>query len=306
MTEDEPRDWYADADAYEQRLTLARRITAMVVLTVLAVPIVRVLDSGDRGADSVASGVDTTNVAPELAGPAETTPVTTTGPASVVTVGPITTGAGTDPAPSNNSAAVDDIAALPEITAPADSANASSRSGGDPSFEGLPEITAPPSATAAPTAPPSSDDDDDGASTAAPATTADIDDDEPAATTATTKPPATTTTEAKPATTSTTAPPPPSYSAEQVKQLIRDTWPDGADEEMALEVAQRESGYRADAVSPTKCCLGIFQLHYEANEKFIKSLGFDRDDLFDAAKNVQIAYAMWQRSGWGPWSQTAY
>jgi len=306
MTEDEPRDWYAEGDAYEQRLTLARRITVMVVLTVLAVPVVRVLDGGDGGNDAVAAGVETTSVSDEPTAIGATAPTATTAPAAVVTVGPITTGPGTEAAPSNHWAAVDvDIAGLPEITAPADSATPSQRSGEDSSFEGLPEITAPPSATAAPAASAAIDDEPAATTDAGSATTAD--DDEPAATTASTKPPSTTTTEDEPATTTTTAPPPPpSYSPEEVQQLIRDAWPDGADEEMALTVAQRESGFRADAVSPTKCCLGIFQIHYEANVKLINSLGFDRNDLFDAAKNVQIAYAMWQRSGWGPWSQTAH
>src|SRR3712207_1306952 len=54
MTDPELRDLYAEADAYERRLFLARRVAVMIVLTVIAVPLARVVDGRDDSAPSVA------------------------------------------------------------------------------------------------------------------------------------------------------------------------------------------------------------------------------------------------------------
>lgn len=106
--------------------------------------------------------------------------------------------------------------------------------------------------------------------------------------------------------TSPTPPPrrdPSSYSVEDIKQLIRATWP--ADQvEMALKVAQRESSYNPR--DENFCCLGIFQIYYEVNQSYVHRFGYTREDLFDPAANIRVAFALWQDRGWAPWRQTAY
>lgn len=103
----------------------------------------------------------------------------------------------------------------------------------------------------------------------------------------------------------TTAPrnttPPPSGGA--VEQMIRDVWPDDVEEE-ALRIAWRESNYRADVTSPTGCCVGVFQMHWEAHRSWLDDMGVtSRDQLFDARTNIEAAYALYQRNGgWGPWA----
>lgn len=121
-------------------------------------------------------------------------------------------------------------------------------------------------------------------------------------------PPAPPTT-AAPATTAPAAPPststPPAstvpMSQSEVEQLIRDVWPDDL-EERALEIAWRESKYRPNAYNGW-CCYGLFQIHWGAHQSWLDDLGIHTiDDLRDARKNTEAAYAIYQRAGgWGPW-----
>lgn len=135
----------------------------------------------------------------------------------------------------------------------------------------------------------------------------------PEVTTTTTASPATT--EAPPpteppATTSpppTTAPPPtdPPATPGDVEAIIRDIWPNEL-EDRALVIATRESGLRPDAYNGW-CCYGLFQIYFDANRSFLASLGVTApQQLFDARTNTTVAYAMYQRSGWAPWSSTNY
>lgn len=132
---------------------------------------------------------------------------------------------------------------------------------------------------------------------------------EPATTQATTTaPPTTESTTTAPTTEApaSTAPATPAPSGGEVEQMIRDVWPDEL-EEQALRIAWRESNYRPDVTSGTGCCVGVFQMHWEAHRGWLQELGItSRDQLFDARTNIEAAYALYQRNGgWGPWAQTA-
>jgi hypothetical protein len=96
-------------------------------------------------------------------------------------------------------------------------------------------------------------------------------------------------------------PPSRSYSAAEVEQIIRDVWPDEI-EDHALLIARRESGLRPTARN--RCCSGLFQIYYLANQKFLVSIGVTSAGmLLDPVVNANAAYAMYVRSGgWGPWS----
>ncbi|MEO6651404.1 MAG: LysM peptidoglycan-binding domain-containing protein [Ilumatobacteraceae bacterium] len=141
------------------------------------------------------------------------------------------------------------------------------------------------------------------ASTSAPATTNAPSTNAPATTSApatkapTTNAPATTSPPTTVAPAKTAGP----ASVEQVKQMIRDTWP--ADQhEMAFFIANRESGFdpRADN---NFCCYGVFQIYFEVHKGWLDDFGVHTaSDLFDAEKNIAAAYRIYQRSGgWGPW-----
>jgi len=90
-----------------------------------------------------------------------------------------------------------------------------------------------------------------------------------------------------------------------VEQLIRDIWPDDQ-EEKALRIAWRESGYQPGVTSPTGCCHGIFQIH-EIHFSWMRNFGVTTvDQLFDAETNIRMAYELYKRAGgWGPWRLTA-
>ena len=125
----------------------------------------------------------------------------------------------------------------------------------------------------------------------------------PATTATTTAPPTTvkptTTTTVKP--TTTTSPPPAPVSTTEVQALIREIWPDEL-EEKALQIAWRESNYKATAYNGS-CCYGVFQIHWEAHRSWLDDYGIvTTNDLLDARKNITAAYAIYQRAGgWGPW-----
>ncbi|HWL45382.1 MAG TPA: LysM peptidoglycan-binding domain-containing protein [Ilumatobacter sp.] len=145
-----------------------------------------------------------------------------------------------------------------------------------------------------------------GAQTPAPPTTT-----EPPATTAAPTTQAPTTTAAPntqapttPVAPTTTAAPTPiaNVSIAEAQQIIRDVWPDEL-EERALEIAYRESGWRATADNGW-CCVGLFQIYWTVHQNWLDDYGITtRNDLKDARKNATAAYALYQRAGgWGPWS----
>lgn len=160
--------------------------------------------------------------------------------------------------------------------------------------------TAAPTTTEAPTTtqPPTTATPTTAAPTTTPTTTATT---EAPTTTATPTTAAPTTTAAPPTTTSGTTAPIPNVSKAEAQQIIRDVWPDEL-EERALEIAYRESGYIATADNGW-CCVGLFQIYYSVHAGWLTNYGINsRDDLKDARKNAEAAYALYERAGgWGPW-----
>jgi hypothetical protein len=128
----------------------------------------------------------------------------------------------------------------------------------------------------------------------------------PSAPTSSTAPPATTaapttsapTTTTAPATTTPVVTAPPAPAA--IEAIIREIFPDEL-EARALEIAWRESGYRANAQN--WCCYGLFQINWNAHRSWLDDIGVtSATQLFDARTNARAALALYQRSGgWGPW-----
>ena len=89
-------------------------------------------------------------------------------------------------------------------------------------------------------------------------------------------------------------------SAAESEAIIREIFPDKL-ERRAIKIALRES--KLNHVSHGWCCYGLFQIYFEANKKFLVTLGItSASQLLDARTNVTAAYAMYQRSGWSPWA----
>ena len=107
-----------------------------------------------------------------------------------------------------------------------------------------------------------------------------------------------TTTSAQPSTTP--AAPQVSCSRAEVVQIIRDIWPDDL-ENQAIMIAARESNLMPGVRN--SCCLGLFQIHFSANQRSLASWGITSPNmLFDPRSNAYAAYALYLRAGgWGPW-----
>ena len=134
-----------------------------------------------------------------------------------------------------------------------------------------------------------------GATTPAPPTTA------PATTTPATTPVNTATNTATPTSTPVgTTPSSTNSTPDEVKQIIRDAWPDEL-EERAIEIAYRESRFVPTAKN--FCCYGLFQMYWTVHRSWLNDIGITNDrQLYDPATNARAAYELYQRAGgWGPW-----
>ena len=91
-----------------------------------------------------------------------------------------------------------------------------------------------------------------------------------------------------------------SYTRAEVTQMIRDVFPDDL-EEHALVIAERES--HLNPYSANFCCYGVFQINYNAHNKWLPSIGVtSAAQLFDPLVNTRAALIIYQRSNsWAPW-----
>ena len=100
-------------------------------------------------------------------------------------------------------------------------------------------------------------------------------------------------------TTTTTVVLPPEPSQSDAEAIIRDVWPDDL-EDHALDIARRESRLHANVSN--WCCVGLFQIHWNAHKRWLSGIGVtEKVQLFDARTNAMAAYALYQRNGWSPW-----
>lgn len=98
--------------------------------------------------------------------------------------------------------------------------------------------------------------------------------------------------------------PPRTYTKAEIRKMIKDAFPDGQAEEVALYVATRESKLRPGATS--RCCFGLFQIYYDWHVARLARLGIaSRTDLFDPALNIAAAYDIYRTNGWSPWCTKA-
>jgi hypothetical protein len=85
-----------------------------------------------------------------------------------------------------------------------------------------------------------------------------------------------------------------------VRAIIRSIWPDHL-EDKAIAIASRESNLIPTAYNGW-CCYGLFQIYFNANASFLRSIGVtSASQLYDPYVNTRAAFAMYQVSGWRPW-----
>jgi len=89
-------------------------------------------------------------------------------------------------------------------------------------------------------------------------------------------------------------------SVDEALRIIREVWPPELHTE-AIRIASRESRLQSNVRNA--CCIGLFQIHFEAHRRWLATKGVTMpEQLLDAATNVRVALALYQRSGgWGPW-----
>ncbi|MGH9270976.1 MAG: hypothetical protein ACRDZ2_06865 [Ilumatobacteraceae bacterium] len=89
----------------------------------------------------------------------------------------------------------------------------------------------------------------------------------------------------------------------EVEAIIREIWPDDI-EVRALCIAKREANLRPDLNN--WCCYGVFAIYFgELPSDLRQQFGIDQpSDLWDARTNIALAYQIYLRGGWDPWSQT--
>jgi len=89
----------------------------------------------------------------------------------------------------------------------------------------------------------------------------------------------------------------------EVEAIIREVWPDDI-EVRALCIAKREANLRPDLNN--WCCYGVFALYFTYVPADLKAQYRvdDPTDLWNARTNIEIAYQIYVRAGWDPWSQT--
>ena len=97
--------------------------------------------------------------------------------------------------------------------------------------------------------------------------------------------------------------PPGTPGPAEVEAIIREVWPDDI-EVRALCIAKREARLRADLNN--WCCYGVFAIYFDyVAADLRRTYGIDEPaDLYAARTNVALAYQIYLRGGWDPWSQT--
>ena len=92
------------------------------------------------------------------------------------------------------------------------------------------------------------------------------------------------------------------YSVRESTAIIREVFPDRL-EARALAIAKRESQLNAANINGSRCCLGLFQIHWFAHRSWLKNIGITTpEQMLDARTNAKAALALYKRSNsWAAW-----
>jgi LysM repeat protein len=92
------------------------------------------------------------------------------------------------------------------------------------------------------------------------------------------------------------------YSVKESAAIIREIFPDRL-EERAIAIAKRESQLNAANINGSRCCLGLFQIHWSAHKSWLKNIGITTpEQMLDARWNAKAAFALYKRSNsWSAW-----
>lgn len=84
---------------------------------------------------------------------------------------------------------------------------------------------------------------------------------------------------------------------------IQQAFPDQAQYDVAVQIAQCESAMQPGAVSPGGANVGLFQIN-AVHKAWVQSLGYSWNDLTDPFVNAKIARMLYDQAGWRPWHGT--
>lgn len=92
------------------------------------------------------------------------------------------------------------------------------------------------------------------------------------------------------------------YTVKESAAIIREIFPDQL-EDRAVAIAKRESQLNAANINGSRCCLGLFQIHWSAHRSWLKNIGITTpEQMLDARTNAKAAFALYKRSNsWAAW-----
>lgn len=92
---------------------------------------------------------------------------------------------------------------------------------------------------------------------------------------------------------------------EQVAAIAASGTPAGTTVAQWVAKSRQESGHDADAVSPTGCCIGLWQVNVDANSDLIQESQVSRGNAVSVMKspwrNWAVTRAIYERQGWAAW-----
>ena len=71
--------------------------------------------------------------------------------------------------------------------------------------------------------------------------------------------------------------------------------------EKAMDVAECESNYDPEAVSPDGKNHGLFQIN-NVHRPLVRSMGYRWRQIYDPYVNTHVARRLWNESRWRPWT----
>ncbi|CAN5894804.1 hypothetical protein BH23ACT2_BH23ACT2_08970 [soil metagenome] len=91
---------------------------------------------------------------------------------------------------------------------------------------------------------------------------------------------------------------------QSARMSIQTHW--GAETDCAMRVVNKESSFRANAVSPGGGNIGLFQINTVHRDWIRNTYGYSLEDMKDGAKNAQVARGLYDQAqargdGWAPW-----
>lgn len=87
------------------------------------------------------------------------------------------------------------------------------------------------------------------------------------------------------------------------ESAIHQAFPVQSQYDVAVQIAQCESGLQSGAVSPGGGNVGLFQINI-VHKPWVESMGYSWNDMTNPFINAKIARMLYDQAGWQPWHGT--